>query len=238
MTSLEKFLIKRQTAKTIEDPKEKEKITPKINSELLNATEQLKSIFPNESEDSIMLLALQYPNPRDLDEAVQKILEETTSLKQVTEDWNVVKARDKKKPELNKKKYNKRKFQEENYDQGYYQNNKGYKNEYPRYYGQNKSGYYYDSQRKYNKVVENPKNVEKNPLGPIEIAQEILKEVKEGKPIENKEEIILPNEEKKDIKDEKIEIKEEKTEKKEIKFEDFPAFIENTTYVSSNLHEN
>jgi hypothetical protein len=96
MTSLEKFLVKRQSAKIIESSKEKEIPAIQADIELTNTISELKSIFPNESEESLMLLALQYPNRKNLEVAVQKILEESSSFKEVRDSWNVVKSRDKK----------------------------------------------------------------------------------------------------------------------------------------------
>ena len=157
MTSLEKFLVKRQSAKIIESSKEKEIPAIQADIELTNTISELKSIFPNESEESLMLLALQYPNRKNLEVAVQKILEESSSFKEVRDSWNVVKSRDKKKPEPKKKFQrdfrDKKQFGEENEYRGKkdYREQKGYLNK----------GKYQKNEEIERKSTEKPKENEK-----------------------------------------------------------------------------
>lgn len=168
MTSLEKFLVRRQTAKTIEDPKEKSKSGPKENNELVSTISHLKSIFPDEAEESIMLLALQYPNSHDLEVAVHKILEESGSFREVTDNWNVVKSRDKKKPEPKKRNYKKR---EERYENQNYPVKKPYKEE-SAY--ENTAGYSEPPKKKYVPAKAPEKKAEE-----VKVASPEVEEIKE-----------------------------------------------------------
>ncbi|OMJ77955.1 hypothetical protein SteCoe_22349 [Stentor coeruleus] len=177
MTSLEKFLVKRKVEKTTEETKVQASEGPRENTELITTISNLKNIFPEEPEDRITLLALQYKNPHELESVVQKILEEGSSLQNIAGDWSTVKSRDKKKPEPQKKKgKNRRRYQEAEeqvYEQNYSTQNKynrddnyyprgsnrrgGYTEQYKRKdYGQEKA--YYEP-RKQN-FIENDKKVE------------------------------------------------------------------------------
>ena len=55
------------------------------------------------------LLALQHPDPRDLEEVVQRILESGKALQGFKDAWSTVKSRDKKKPDA-RKDYKKKRF--------------------------------------------------------------------------------------------------------------------------------
>ena len=208
MTSLEKFLIRRQTAKTIEDPKEKEKAAPKDSSELVSTISHLKEIFPNEAAESIMLLALQYPNRHDLEAAVQKILEESGTFREITDSWNVVKSRDKKKPEPKKKTYRKKEFKEENHEKGDYTAKQRYGEEKKYHPNEKRVGYSEPQKKKYTQV-EKPRVNERNneeekrePEPRHEEAAENKVEIQEIRAVEENKHIdypeLIPNYEHKD----------------------------------------
>ena len=214
MTSLEKFLIRRQTAKTIEDPKEKEKAAPKDSSELVSTISHLKEIFPNEAAESIMLLALQYPNRHDLEAAVQKILEESGTFREITDSWNVVKSRNKKKPEPKKKNYRKREYKEENHEKGDYSAKQRYGEE-KKYSANEKSIGYSEPQKKKYSQVEKPKANERN----------IEEEKKEPEHVHEQE---VEN---------KVEVEEIKATE-ENKYIDFPELVPNYEHKDRFVQEN
>ena len=98
MTTLERFLVKKQPGQPTEEKRSQESLKLEPSTDLFSTIQNLKSIFPSEREETLMLLALQHQNPRDLEAAVQKILEEKT-FNLFSDSWNTVKSRDKKKPE-------------------------------------------------------------------------------------------------------------------------------------------
>lgn len=109
MTTLERYLVKKQVPKSSEESKQEEvqKLGPK--TELVSTLSYLKGIFVNESDHDLTLLALQHPDPRDLEEVVQRILESGKALQEFKDAWNTVKSRDKKKPDP-RKDYKKKRF--------------------------------------------------------------------------------------------------------------------------------
>lgn len=111
MTTLERFLVKKQVSKPLEELASEESQIKGPNKQLASTISELKGIFPHESEENLMLLALQNQNPRDLEVAVHRMLESGNSFEVVKQEWNTVKNRDKKKPEQTKgfgrKRYNK-----------------------------------------------------------------------------------------------------------------------------------
>ena len=107
MTTLERFLVKKQPGQPTEEKRSQESLKLEPSSDLVSTIQNLKSIFPSEREETLMLLALQHQNPRDLETAVQKLLEEK-SLNLFSDSWNTVKSRDKKKPEEFKPKRNRK----------------------------------------------------------------------------------------------------------------------------------
>ena len=110
MTTLERFLVKKPVSKPLEELAAEESQVKGPNRQLASTISELKGIFPHESEENLMLLALQNQNPRDLEVAVHRMLETGKSFEVVKQEWNTVKNRDKKKPEQTKgygrKKYN------------------------------------------------------------------------------------------------------------------------------------
>jgi hypothetical protein len=219
MTSLEKFLVKRQTGKTIENPKETQKGIPAASQDLLNATAGLKAIFPHDSDENIMLLALQFPNQLELEEEVNKILSNNWTLKQVTENWNTVKPRDKKKPEQKKKKNNKKEYSEEN----------NY-NEYKEYKAQSKV--YYDSRsgKNYGNTNYKPKQAEFYDKNKPRVENNKTQVFEENKIIEEEKKTLVEVE------------KNEPVVEKQVKFDDFPGIKEENYTVdavpSQNYFEN
>lgn len=102
MTTLERFLVKKQVSKPLEESASEEIQKKDPNSHLASTISELKGIFPNESDENLMLLALQNQNPRDLEAAVHRMLENGNAFEVVKQGWNTVKSRDKKKPEQKK----------------------------------------------------------------------------------------------------------------------------------------
>jgi hypothetical protein len=94
MTTLERFLGKKP-ADLASEKKASESLKLEPSTDLVVTIKNLKSIFPEEPEETLMLLALQHQNPKDLENAVQKLLEEGNSCKSFSKTWNTIKARDK-----------------------------------------------------------------------------------------------------------------------------------------------
>lgn len=184
MTSLEKFLVKRKVEKTTEETKVQASEGPRDNTELITTISHLKSIFPEEPEDRITLLALQYKNPHELESVVQRILEEGSSLQNIAGDWSTVKSRDKKKPEPQKKKGKNRRRYQEAEEQAYEQNYSG-QNKYNRddnYYpkGSNRRGGNTEQYKKKNFGQEKA-NYEPRKPNPIENVRQV-EEPKQAEP--------------------------------------------------------
>lgn len=108
MATLERFLVKKQVIKSAEESKQEEIPKQGLKTEIASTLNYLKGIFINESDHELTLLALQHPDPRDLEEVVQRILDSGKALQDFKDAWSTVKPRDKKKPESQKNYKNKR----------------------------------------------------------------------------------------------------------------------------------
>jgi hypothetical protein len=190
MTSLEKFLTKRQDPKSAPDSKPQTKDLVLASNDLPATISNLKSIFPHESDESLMLLALQYQNPADLEAVVHKILEDEGNLSSFSSSWNTVKTRDKKKPEEKRKgKFKKQNKDERPENKEYEEQNygKGYKGEgYGR--GQYKRGVYYEARK--------PETRKKEPGGQETQAVKVETTEKVESRLENAAETVLQEERK------------------------------------------
>ncbi|OMJ68433.1 hypothetical protein SteCoe_34124 [Stentor coeruleus] len=218
MTSLEKFLVKRKVEKTTEETKVQASEGPRDNTELITTISHLKNIFPEEPEDRITLLALQYKNPQELESVVQRILEDGSSLQNIAGDWSVVKSRDKKKPEPQKKKgKNRRRYQETEeqvYEQNYSGQNKYNRDDYYYPRGSNRRGGYTEQYKKkdFNQEKANYEPRKQNPI-------ENIKQVEVPKPAETDKTLVEPQEEVVQIQEKVVEAEEKP---KENVFGNFP----------------